>query len=671
MTRPPDSAVPAAAPAAPVPRLGSWWAVGPIVLLVVAAYLGALRGREFVFDDASSIVENQAIRRLWPLTTVLSPPADAGVGGRPLPHLSYAVNYAISGLDPWSYRALAVILHVGCALALFGLVRRTLGLPVFSSGPCTPRIHARACALALVVAVLWGVHPLTTAVVDYVSQRTEALMALCYLATLYCFVRASAPAIAVPPGSSTASSSAPSTPRRLWAVACVACCAAGMASKETMVTAPLLVLLYDRTFVGGTFHAAWRARARLHVALAATWLVLAALILSSPVAQRGVGFGLGVSAYEYAFTSAGALLRYLRLAVWPDPLVFDYGWMFVRDLRAAAPALIAGGAVVVATGFALRRRPVLGFAGAAFLLILGPTTSFYPIIQQPIAESRMYLPLAVVVVLAVLGAHRPLYARPRVSAALAIVAALVLGALTMRRHADYHTEIALWSDTVAKRPDNARAHGQLGASLLRAGRLDESLAASAAAVHLRPDYADAHNNLGIAHARAGRPSQAIEHYRRALQIDADDDRARYNLGEVLVQTGRTDEAVGAFERVLRLRPGHARAHNNLGVVLLQLGRVEEAIAHDRAALRLQPQFAEAHYNLGNALARTGDFAAALAAYEAALRETPAFARAHNNLGALLLRAGRAAEAATHFEQALRHQPDYPEAQRNLELIRPR
>jgi Flp pilus assembly protein TadD len=495
------------------------------------------------------------------------------------------------------------------------------------------------------------VHPLQTAVVDYLSQRTEGLMAMWYLTTLWCFIRAA------------------ETGARKWQAGAVAACALGMASKETMATAPVAVLLYDRTFLAGSFRAAWAARGKIHLALAATWLLLAALMLGSQVGARGVGFGLGVPWMDYALTQAYSILHYLRLAVLPAPLVFDYGWTFLSPGQAlpyvAGCALLAGGILA-----AMRRRPAAGFAGAWFLLLLAPTSSVIPIVQQPTAESRAYLPLAGLVALAVLGGHR--LCRNRLGATLAVAAALAVacGVATHRRNLDYRDEVVLWSDTVAKRPDSARAHGNLSSALLRAGRTGEARAAAATAVRLRPDYPEAHNNLGIVLAQAGDFDAAIEHYRAALRGHPEHAEAQHNLGDALARSGRPAEAISSFEAALRLKPGRVETHNNLGVILLQLGRVEEALVHDRAAIALDPGFADAHYNLGNALAQKGRNEEAAQHFRQALALDPTFAKAANNLGVLHLRAGRFAEASAQFEAALRIKPDYADARRNLERMRP-
>ena len=126
-----------------------------------------------------------------------------------------------------------------------------------------------ALRLALAVAVLWTIHPLQTETVTYISERCESLMGLFYLLTLYCFIR----------GKDSENSTG-------WFTLSVISCLLGMASKEVMVTAPLMVFLYDRTFISGRFREAWKRHGRFYLALAGTWLLLGLLILIRIVRRR-------------------------------------------------------------------------------------------------------------------------------------------------------------------------------------------------------------------------------------------------------------------------------------------------------------------------------------------------------------------------------------------------
>ncbi len=101
------------------------------------------------------------------------------------------------------------------------------------------RFERHSGVLALCVALLWSLHPLQTETVVYITQRTELLVGFFYLATLYASLRYF-----------TAVSSAT---RAGWLTASALACIAGMACKEVMVTAPLVVLLFELTFITALF----------------------------------------------------------------------------------------------------------------------------------------------------------------------------------------------------------------------------------------------------------------------------------------------------------------------------------------------------------------------------------------------------------------------------------
>ena len=618
-----------------------------IVLAGAAAYHGSLR-LPFVFDDAGSVTRNLTLRHLWPVWPVLRPlPGGAPVSGRPILNLSFALNYALSGLDVWSYHLGNLLIHLGAGLALFGIVRRTWRRTLF----------------AFSVALLWTVHPLQTESVVYLSQRAESLMGLFYLLTLYGFIR---------------SADGEDPRRRIWAGLSIAACLLGMATKEVMVSAPLIVFLYDRTFVAGTFGDAWRRRRRYYLALASTWLVLIGLVGLTGGRGGTAGFGLKVTPWAYACVQFQAIIHYLRLAVWPHPLVFYYGGTLGAGawpvgLDAAIVILLAAGTI-----FLLRRRGLsreapsaaLAFAGAWFFAILAPSSSFVPVGTELIAEHRMYLSLAAVVA-AVVGGLYFLCVRlaPRAGAAIAcglcILASAGLGEVTAARVRDYRSGVSLWGDTVRKIPDNPTAANNLGLGLAAAGRLPEAIETYEGALRRDPNHPEILNNLGTALMSAGRVPEAVAAYEQALRLKPDYAAAHQNLGVALTGGGHLAEAVSHFEESARLFPDDPAVYYNLGVALLAENKLPETVAACRQALRLQPEYPEAENLLGNALRGLGRSAEAANHYAEAVRLNPDFPDARNNWGGALLEGGRRAEAIVQFQEALRLDPDYFEARCNL------
>src|ERR1035441_2570568 len=229
-------------------RLGGFGCCTILAAGAIAVYSRTL-SVPLILDDPLSIADNASIRRLWPIWPVLSPPDEAGVGGRPMLNLTYALNYAVGGASVSGYHVVNLLIHVLAGVTLFALVRHTLLRPVLAQ-----RFGSSANALALAVSAIWAWHPLQTESVTYISQRAESLMGLFYMLTLYCFIRG---AEADGTGS-----------RRIWFSLSVLACAAGIGTKEVMVTAPLLVFLYDRTFISGSFSGAWRRNWPPYLALA-------------------------------------------------------------------------------------------------------------------------------------------------------------------------------------------------------------------------------------------------------------------------------------------------------------------------------------------------------------------------------------------------------------------
>jgi Flp pilus assembly protein TadD len=584
------------------------------VLIVVAglcAYHNCFSGA-FLFDDDSNIASDPTIREWWPFETELTlPPA------RALVTLSLALNYGLGGLDLWGYHALNLAIHILAALVLYGVVRRTLLLE-----PQRSCYQQSAPWLALAVALLWVVHPLQTESVTYIIQRAESLMGLWYLLTLYCVLRGAQSAF-----------------HDNWYAGAVVSCALGMLSKEVMCTAPVLVLLYDRVFLAPSWAQLFRQRWHLYLGLAATWALLAGTVIGlvSPNGPPGtaatVGLGIkGLTPAAYALSQPGVIVHYVMLTFWPDPLCIDYGWHVADTAASVVQPGLAIGVMLVATLWAWRRWPGLGYCGAWFFLILAPTSSIVPMADLAF-EHRMYLSLAAVAVLVVLGGHALLAAAaPRLglgrkayaglAGGLVLALVVLLGWRTVRRNADYHDPVSMWGLVVAQRPHHARGYGNLGASLAILGKFPE----------------------------------AEQQYRTALQLSPNYIQAHCSLGGALGSQRKFEEAVEEFRTALAMRPGYAEAHSGLGACLLHQGKLEEAEQQCRAALHFKPAFSEGHGNLGACLMRQGKAEEAEQELRAALRIKPDYAEAHYNLGSCLLAQGKREEALAHFRVAQQINP---------------
>ncbi len=618
------------------------------VLAITGAALLAYHnsfGVPFVFDDEMAIVANHSLSSLW--TACFPPPDLTGlpISGRPVVNFSLGLSHAISGEAVWSYHVFNLLIHVAAGVVLFGVVRRTLLQPGLA-----PRFSAHAFELALLAAALWTLHPLQTESVTYISQRAEALLGLFYLLTVWCFIRA------IEPGA------APKWTR--WAFVF---CLLGMATKEVMVSAPLFAALYDRAFVAGSWRVVWARHRKIHLVLASTWLLLTWFVVQEGGARgMSAGFGLGVSWWTYLLTQCDAIVMYLGLSFWPHPLVLDYGIGLVRSVAdvwwqgTIVVALFAG------TLWALVRQPALGCLGAWFFMILAPSSSVVPLVGQTMAEHRMYLPLAAVVVLAVTSTYLLL---GRKSLLLLAAAAVALGATTVRRNQDYASTISICEDTVAKCPDNARAMALLADYYRRAGRLDDARKWLEHSLEIQPGVRQVLNNLGYVWQELGEPAKAVACFSQALALRPGDAETMNNLGNALILSGHVPEGMAQLEAAVRTAPDAWETRFNLASTLAQNGRLDEAATNFEQLIKARPNDAEAHSRYSDVLLALGKKADALTQLTESVRVQPDNADLHNRLGTALGRAGRLREALQQFEETLRLNPAHPSAGQNAALAR--
>jgi tetratricopeptide (TPR) repeat protein len=648
------------------------------VLLGSLVYANSLDGA-FIIDDHSSIVDNPDIRNPWSRALLRSAWGESALLGRPLATLTFGINFALHGFDVRGYHVGNIAFHVLCALVLFGVIRRA-GLST---------IFAFACAS------LWMLHPINSEVVNYISQRTESMMALFYLLALYASVR----------------SHASPRPRR-WLGAAVAAAVLGTLSKQSMVTIPLALLLVDYALFYDSLRGALRSRWRFYLAVAAaSWLVVIATVLASPPA-RSVGFSSGPSPWVYLLNQSVMITRYLWLAIWPRDLVSDYGYPLPYTLGEVLPQMAFVSGLVVLAVIGLRYRPKIAFLGVFVFLTLGLTSSFAPIANEVGAERRMYLPMAALVILGLLPVARLAehLARSRRLPARAVAggcvvlwaaAAAALGTATALRNRDYAVPLRLAQLTFERWPTGYTRHG-LAEELLAVGRRADALAYLNEAIR---DDPRAHFTLGRLLFEDGRLGEARVQLETFVTLRPQLEEAvaaRFMIGRALLVEGRLDAAAGQFRQVLEMRPSFFDGHLGLAEVLLEQQRHGEAVtqllsyfakggahpgvwtmlgaalAHDgrgdeairafRRAIELDPRAPDPHRNLAAVLLDRRDIPAAVQHAERAVSLAPGDAAARDLLGIAFAAQGRPDLAAQQFREALRLDPTNATAREHLEQV---
>jgi tetratricopeptide (TPR) repeat protein len=448
-----------------------------LLAVVGLVWRGAFDGA-FQFDDLPTIIQDPTYRSLGSFIE------DLPGRIRPVTRLSIMVDRLAFGFQPAGYHVQSMILHAGCGLLLYDILRRA-------------QLGGRT--LPVLAALVFLVHPIVCETVVYVSGRASGLSACLVLLALWLYIEATP---AAPEGRF----------KPLAFAASVGCFALALAAKETAAALPLLLLAYD-AMARRQSDVPFRTRWALHHA--AYWAVLGAAMLVAALAMpryrelAAVSLSLR-SPWENLFVQAKPLVLALALFVWPAGLNIDH------DLKPAAPsdplawiAAVGLVALLVTALVSRRRMPAVALGMTWFFIAVLPANG--PIARLDLlSERNLYLPLAGLAIAAaglasaLIEAVRQ-HSRSYATGAFALAALIALGAFgtaTAGRAKLWSDPFALWSDAVAKSPGSSRAHNNLGYSLEQRGDLEGAIREYRLALKLRPGNEQAWSNLRRAWAAA-------------------------------------------------------------------------------------------------------------------------------------------------------------------------
>jgi protein O-mannosyl-transferase len=606
-----------------------------VPLLGIAVYANSIGG-SFHYDDFHSIVENHSIRDwangLWFFVDPGHFSADAQKAMyRPLLLLSYALNYSVGDYAVLGYHVFNIIIHAVASFLVARVYERIVG-------------DTRA---ALLCGLLFTVHPLTSEPVNYISSRSESLMACFYLSTLYFYTG--------------------DRQRARWLSPFFFVCA--LLTKSVALTVPFVLLAYDR----------WRRNVDWRRLL--PYLMIWSGYLVLLVANRFLGDSLRAPVRSWdvqIWTQCKAPAYYLKLLFFPWGLNVEHQFFESRSL--AEPAALTGALLLLSLLYIawLARRQWSGFALMFSIFVLLPST-LMPL-NMLVNERRLYLVLAAFCwLLAMLWQRLP---RSLFYSWLGLLALL-----SIERNFIWESEMSLWADAAAKAPKMYRAQSNWGKVLQENGRWQEALVAYERAIeidgrfgdaynnmatiyHLQgdwasaigwyekaliryPDYEEIYQNIADAHAQSGDLNAAVIAYQRALQIDPERGETWSNYGQVLYTAKRLDEAENAFLRAVALVPELAEPYNNLGNIYADRREYDRAVAMYGKALELAPRArGQVVVNLATTLAALGDSERARSLIEEALATEPERAEWHYRLGRLERTLGQRAEAVAAFAKAV-------------------
>jgi protein O-mannosyl-transferase len=519
---------------------------GAIAVAAIIAYARSFAG-EWISDDVEMIAENSLLRSLAPANLgALASARTDGVNYIPLTFFSLALDYQLWGLQPFGFHVTNLILHIANAILVYLLLVRL------------QESHGLAASASL----LWALHPVQVESVAWISERKNLLSTLFFLLALLAYLRWSV------------------APRaRTYALVLLLFLGA-LLSKVNTIVLPAITLAYEIIV---------QRRLRRRDAAAAFGMLLCGAAVAWANLQGNPSHGAAYHGGSLAVTlrtSATVIPMYLVNALAPLSLSTYYA----VPLRASwlHPTVVVAVIIIVVLAMLVLWGAWRGRADAFWLAWFGITLSpMLNLVPFPalMADRYLYVPLLGLLVPLLHLAEALLRRLGALRAAPTLVAVAVagLGTLTMLRVPVFHDELSLWSDFALKMPyiTSDEPYGPRP-------RPNEIRILSAA-VARHPERAVLHNNLGGIAFEENRLADAVAFLVRAHELDPNDPAIALNLGRAYLRSGRIDDAERALQAAAALEPPSFYAQLNLARIYFLRRDLARARATLDLAKTLRPQ----------------------------------------------------------------------------------
>ena len=614
-----------------------------IVIIGAAIYANSLQA-PFNLDSQARIANNSHIRinsiTYENLTKAVF--NEQASKNRPLPNLSFALNYYFNAYDVKYYHIVNILLHLVTGVLLFFLFQAMLHLRLPEDTETRPTLIAFSAAL------IWLVHPVHTQSVTYIVQRSNIMAALFCICSLWFYTIGRAQ-VRSAKGRTALAAAAIS-----WFLA--------LACKQNAAIFPFLILLYEWFFYQDLSKAWLKNNLKYFFCFGLVLTIVAFVYLGSdPLGKLSSLRDFSESRFtltERVLTQFRVVVHYLSIFFWPHPSRLNLDHDFPLSQSFTDPITTLLGSLFL-TGLLLmgflgaRRYRLVSFCIFWYFVNLAIESTVIPL--AVIFEHRTYMPYMGVALCSVVLVDRILKI-PSLKVALVLLVSAAFAFWTYQRNEIWREPVSLWQDAAAKSPNKARPHNNLGLAQLDLGRYDEAIAQFESVLAIEPGHIEAINSLGLAWQHKNLTSKAIQYFKTALTHEPRDAMTLNNLGAAYMKLNEIEAAVDQFELALRINAEMSPAHTNLGIALIQTGDFKAGVEHLEKAVVLDPENENARVNLNRARILRQEVENQIGKLHIAIRQEPGNSRHHANLSTLHQSIGNNALAIDALNQALKIEP---------------
>ena len=527
-----------------------------IIIIVTYAVFQNSLSNEFVFDDESVIIGNTSIQSLSSIPKYFT--ADEGfhkvIGRyyRPVVSATYAIDYSIWGLDPYGFHLTNVIIHIICCLLLFKIFRVLFWRYKYRN------------LISLLSALIFAVHPIHTEAVSWVSGRTDSLVTLFFFASFLFYLEFTKE---LEYHKEENSLHKITKKNYFYLFLSLFFYAAGLLTKEMIVTMPVIIVLYD--FVYRKKDLKYFKENMLNYILFAGitiiyFIVRYELLKDIPERENYLYF-IGKNYDIVIGTMLKTIPVYFRLLFAPFPLLYHYNGV-IPDVKSIIDGSVLLSLVFIAflvfvSVYFYKKDSIISFCILFFFVSLLPVMNIVPTMNL-MAERFLYFTsfafALLICHLAMAGSSK------RDFSMLTIGMIVIIGALsylTYKRNADWKDNDTLYLS--AKGVEGSVLLVNEGNIFANAKKYDEAEEFYKRAVELRDNNLLAHHNMGLIYLLRGNLDSAKIKFKKGISIDSLAPDGYFQLATLYNLQNKKDSAVMMLEKLQTITPNYRESANIL------------------------------------------------------------------------------------------------------------
>jgi tetratricopeptide (TPR) repeat protein len=612
-----------------------------IVLLPLICFSNSLLG-DFVYDDLVIVKDNPNLKTLSDIPKLFLQPywGENNNEGlyRPLAHVTYAINFAISKDDTYSYHLVNIFIHIVSSLLIYWL----------SNHYCKSKYIALLCSL------FFAVHPVHCEAVAAIYGRPELLATFFLLLAWFGFAKGKT--------------------NNLWYAFSLINYFLSLLCKESgivFVGVLLLVQICTET--------SWKEKLRPdpkllgYIFTTIPYLAIRVYVTKVIGIPKGGQF-LGRETFlTRVYTMSLGYLEYFRMLIWPDKLYTEYTFDVIP--RATSPNIVVIFAMLVIFSLVIigilqiNKKPASSYAILFFFVTTSIVSNIFIPTGVLIAERTIYFPVASVCLLLALILYQiHKIGWQKTSIGLAIVLIALASVRTYYRNFDFKDNFALFGSVLKLVPNHFKMTSAIAGIYEERGELLEAEKYYKKLIEIAPRYTQAYSALANLYVSQGFDNKALPLLEKAIEISPSSANAYVPLGRIYLKQKNFPKAIEAFQKASSLIIPNAKLQHELALAIFYSGDLELAEKEMNKAIKLDPYFVEPKINLAKVLQKQNKIDQAQSLLDEALTLDPNDLDIYITYGSILKTKNDLCRAKDYLLKALSANSQLSEAHYQLGLV---